>query len=74
MVTGAPRREGVDEILYPGLRSQQLKAERRAAGSIAIPQSQFTAMAALAQSLDLELAALAEPETERETEPEGDGR
>ena len=56
MITGAPRREGVDEILYPGLRSQQLKAERRAAGSIAIPQSHFAAMVELARSVDLDLA------------------
>lgn len=51
MVTGAPRREGVDEILYPGLKSQQLKRERRAAGVIAIPETHFRAMQELAASV-----------------------
>lgn len=51
MVTDAPRRDGVDEILYPGLKSQQLKRERRAQGVIAIPQSQFRAMQELAASV-----------------------
>lgn len=51
MVTGAPRREGVDEILYPGLKSQELKRERRAAGVIAIPETHFRAMQELAASL-----------------------
>jgi LDH2 family malate/lactate/ureidoglycolate dehydrogenase len=51
MVTGAPRKAGVDEILYPGLRSQQLKRERRAEGTIAIPESHFAAMRELASSV-----------------------
>jgi LDH2 family malate/lactate/ureidoglycolate dehydrogenase len=51
MVTGAPRKDGVDEILYPGLRSQQLKRERRASGRIDIPASHFTAMRDLGASV-----------------------
>ena len=51
MVTGAPRKDGVDEILYPGLRSQQLKRERRAEGTIAIPASDFAAMVTLGASV-----------------------
>jgi LDH2 family malate/lactate/ureidoglycolate dehydrogenase len=51
MVTGAPRKDGVDEILYPGLRSQQLKRERRAAGRIDIPTSHFDAMCELGASV-----------------------
>lgn len=51
MVTGAPRKEGVDEILYPGLKSQELKRARRAAGVIDIPESHFTAMRELASSV-----------------------
>ena len=58
MVVGAPRRADVDEILYPGLRSQQLKHERRAVGVIEIPQSHFAAMADLASSVGLTLASL----------------
>jgi L-2-hydroxycarboxylate dehydrogenase (NAD+) len=50
-VVDAPRKEGVDEILYPGLRSQQLKAERRAADEFAIPQSHYDALAALAREI-----------------------
>ena len=46
-ITGAPRKPGVDEILYPGLRSQQLKAERRAADACAIPRSHFDALCAM---------------------------
>ncbi len=52
MVTGAPRQAGVEEILYPGLRSQQLKRERRAAGVIAIPRTHFDAMRTLGASVD----------------------
>ena len=51
MVTGASRKDGVDEILYPGLRSQQLKRERRAEGTIAIPAGDFAAMATLGASV-----------------------
>ena len=57
MVVGAPRRADVDEILYPGLRSQQLKRERRIVGRIEIPESHFAAMAELASSVGLTLDA-----------------
>ena len=50
-ITGAPRKEGVDEILYPGLRSQQLKRERRAAGVFAIPRSHYDSLAQLARDI-----------------------
>jgi LDH2 family malate/lactate/ureidoglycolate dehydrogenase len=65
MVTSAPRKQGVDEILYPGLRSQQLKRERRAEGAIAIPASQFAAMSELAASVSHSLASLDGDTTER---------
>jgi LDH2 family malate/lactate/ureidoglycolate dehydrogenase len=47
-VTASPRIEGVDEILYPGQRSQALKRERRQAGSIEIPVSHLDGMRQLA--------------------------
>jgi len=50
-ITGAPRKDGVDAILYPGLRSQQLKRERRAAGVFAIPQSHYDSLAQLARDI-----------------------
>jgi LDH2 family malate/lactate/ureidoglycolate dehydrogenase len=50
-ITNAPRREGVDAILYPGLRSQQLKRERRAADVFAIPRSHHESLAALAREI-----------------------
>jgi LDH2 family malate/lactate/ureidoglycolate dehydrogenase len=56
MVTGAPRKAGVDEILYPGAKSQQLKRARRAAGVIDIPQSHYDAMRDLGASIGHELA------------------
>jgi LDH2 family malate/lactate/ureidoglycolate dehydrogenase len=60
-VTSAPRRDGVDEILYPGLRSQQLKAARRAAGWFAVPRSHADAMAALAVEVGVPAPAMEAP-------------
>lgn len=51
VIVSAPTKEGIDEILYPGLRSQQLKRERRAADRMTIPRSQFDALCALAREV-----------------------
>jgi LDH2 family malate/lactate/ureidoglycolate dehydrogenase len=53
-LTASPRIEGVDEILYPGQRSQALKRDRRGVGSIEIPVSQFEAMRRLAVETGVE--------------------
>ena len=52
-VAGAPRQPGVDAILYPGERSQRLKASRRRAGTCDVPASHFAAMGVLAEQLGL---------------------
>ena len=54
-VTAAPRRPGVDEILYPGLRSQQLRRARRERGSVELPAPQLDALLALADDLGVEV-------------------
>ena len=51
-VTNAPRKDGVDAILYPGLRSQQLKRERRSAGILSIPRSHYDSLAELARDIN----------------------
>jgi LDH2 family malate/lactate/ureidoglycolate dehydrogenase len=56
-VTAAPRRPGVDEILYPGLRSQQLRRARRQRGSVELPVPQLDALLALAADLGIEVPA-----------------
>lgn len=58
MVKGSPRREGVDEILYPGERSQALKRERRAEGVISLPASHHAGLVELAVDLGIEPPAL----------------
>ncbi|HUP73086.1 MAG TPA: Ldh family oxidoreductase [Acidimicrobiales bacterium] len=55
-VTAAPRRPGVDEILYPGLRSQQLRRTRRERGSVDLPAPQVDALLALAADLGIAVA------------------
>ena len=40
-VKAHPRRAGVDEILYPGEKSQRLRREREKAGVFAIPESHY---------------------------------
>jgi len=57
-VTTAPRREGVDEILYPGMRSQQLRRARRERGSVDVPVPQLDALLAMAAELGIEVAPL----------------
>jgi len=47
-VKGSPKAAGVDEILYPGERSQALKRLRRASGAISIPKSHYEGLVALA--------------------------
>jgi LDH2 family malate/lactate/ureidoglycolate dehydrogenase len=48
VVKASPRNEGVDEILYPGERSQALKRSRRERGTIAIPAGDFGGLVQLA--------------------------
>jgi len=52
-VTSAPLREGADEIIYPGLGSQKLQAERREAGWFPAPAQDLQALAALAEQLGI---------------------
>jgi LDH2 family malate/lactate/ureidoglycolate dehydrogenase len=52
-VKASPRRSDVDEILYPGERSQRLRAERKAADVCALPIEDHRALAALAEQLNL---------------------
>ena len=56
-VTTAPRRAGVDEILYPGMRSQQLRRARRERGWVDIPLPQLDALLELAADLDIQVSA-----------------
>ena len=56
-VTSAPRRPGVDEILYPGMQSQKLRRGRRERGSVDLPVPQLDALRALAADLDLPVPA-----------------
>jgi LDH2 family malate/lactate/ureidoglycolate dehydrogenase len=50
-VINAPRRDGVDEILYPGQRSQALRRARRARGTVDVPAPHIAALVALAPEL-----------------------
>jgi len=67
-VAAAPRRPGVDEILYPGQRSQQLKRDRRDRGVVEVPRSHYEGLCRLADELSIPHpaeAALLTPEAER---------
>jgi LDH2 family malate/lactate/ureidoglycolate dehydrogenase len=55
-VVSAPRRAGVDEILYPGLGSQRLRRARRERGTVDVPVPQLEALVQLALDLRLEVA------------------
>lgn len=48
-VKAAPRRPGVDAVLYPGERSQQLRRERREANRMAIPMQDYQTLCWLAE-------------------------
>ena len=65
MVKGSPRRDGVDEILYPGERSQALKRARREAGVISIPASHHHGLSELAADLGIDPPLPMEATTER---------
>lgn len=54
-VVAAPRRDGVAEILYPGLKSQQLRAAAIERGVVDLPISQLETLASIAEELGLEL-------------------
>ena len=60
-ITSAPRKDGVDAILYPGLRSQQIKRERRAANVFAIPRSHYESLSQLARDINHPIPRLVEP-------------
>jgi LDH2 family malate/lactate/ureidoglycolate dehydrogenase len=49
----SPRKAGVDEIVYPGERSQRLKRERQAAGRFLMPRSHYDVLNALGEELGL---------------------
>jgi LDH2 family malate/lactate/ureidoglycolate dehydrogenase len=50
----SPTRSGVQEILYPGERSQRLKRERRSADRFLLPVSHYQGLRALGQELGLD--------------------
>lgn len=50
-VVSAPRRSGVDEILYPGLRSSQIQQGSRDRGVIDVPSVDAEAFAAMVREL-----------------------
>jgi LDH2 family malate/lactate/ureidoglycolate dehydrogenase len=56
---GHPRRKGVDEILYPGEKSQRLKRERNKVGMISIPESHFKGLCDVADLVGLPRPELA---------------
>jgi LDH2 family malate/lactate/ureidoglycolate dehydrogenase len=53
-----PTKAGVDEVLYPGERSQQLQREGRASGTVRIPISHYNAFLELADELGISTAQL----------------
>jgi L-2-hydroxycarboxylate dehydrogenase (NAD+) len=57
-VVSAPRLEGVDRILYPGERSQELKRLRRASDRIEIPRSHLDELEQLAAELHVPMPDL----------------
>ena len=60
-VKASPRRDDVNEILYPGETSQRLRAERERAGICTIPSEQLDDLVALAAETGVPLAVVAEP-------------
>jgi LDH2 family malate/lactate/ureidoglycolate dehydrogenase len=52
-LAASPRRPGVDRILYPGQRSQELQRERRDDGTVQIPTDQMTSLTELAGELGI---------------------
>jgi LDH2 family malate/lactate/ureidoglycolate dehydrogenase len=54
VVKGSPKKAGVDEILYPGQRSQRLIRERREAGDALIPASHYHGLVELAKEIGLD--------------------
>ena len=53
-LSASPRTDGVDEILYPGQRSQALRRQRRQAGTVEIPASHLEGMRQLALDFGME--------------------
>ena len=53
-ITSSPRREGAEDILYPGQRSQKLQRQGRERDSVTMPASQYHDLAALAKEVGLD--------------------
>ena len=53
-ITSSPRKEGVDQILYPGQRSQLLQRQGRERDSVTMPASQYHDLSALAKELGMD--------------------
>ena len=53
-ITASPRKEGVDQILYPGQRSQLLQRQGRERDSVTMPASQYHDLSALAKELGMD--------------------
>ncbi len=53
-ITSSPRREGAEDILYPGQRSQKLQRQGRERDSVTMPASQYHDLATLSQELGLD--------------------
>ena len=53
-VKGAPKKEGVTEILYPGERSSKLQREGKESGTLSIPASHYHGLVGLAIELGME--------------------
>ena len=53
-ITSSPRKEGEEQILYPGQRSQQLQRQGRERDSVTMPASQYHDLAALAKELGMD--------------------
>ena len=53
-ITSSPRKEGVDQILYPGQRSQKLQRQGRERDSVTMPASQYHDLSALAKELGMD--------------------
>ncbi len=54
-LAASPRRPGVERILYPGQRSQEIRRQRRERGWLEVPKPHLEAMVALAQELKVDV-------------------
>jgi LDH2 family malate/lactate/ureidoglycolate dehydrogenase len=54
LVKASPKRSGVDEILYPGEKSQRLKRQRKKVDVFHLPASHYQSLVSLAEELGLD--------------------